>query len=211
MMRAMLAVTGLTKAFGGRTVLDRLDVEVAAGEVVALVGPNGVGKSTALRCVIGAEEPDEGEVRLGEHPLDTRQPQARRALCTVIGDLGVLPDLTVAEHLDLLARGHGVEEPEAVVDGALDEARIGHVADQMPGTLSSGQGQRFALATAMVRPWALLVADEPEQRLDDAGREWLGEWVAGHAERGRAVLMACHDPEVVAGSGARVVTLSGDV
>ncbi|MEN3121266.1 ABC transporter ATP-binding protein [Janibacter sp. LM] len=207
----MLTVRGLGKAYGGRTVLDTLELEVAAGEVVALVGPNGVGKSTALRCVVGAETPDEGEVLLGEHRLDTRQPQTRRALCAVLGDLGVLPDLTVAEHLDLLARGHGVDAPEAVVAGALDEARIEHVADQLPGTLSSGQAQRFALATAMVRPWALLLADEPEQRLDDAGRAWLGDWLAGHAAAGRAVLVACHDPEVVRRSGARVVALEGDV
>src|SRR5699024_3410930 len=186
------------------------DVDVAAGEVVALVGPNGVGKSTALRCILGAEAPDDGDAILGEHRLDMRQPQARRAVCAVLGDFGVLPDLTVAEHLDVLARGHGVEEPGAVVDGALDEARIGHVADQAPSTLSSGQAQRFALASAMVRPWELLLADEPEQRLDDAGRQWLGDWLAGHAATGRSVLMACHDPDVVAGSGARVVTLAGE-
>ncbi|MGO1166692.1 MAG: ABC transporter ATP-binding protein [Janibacter sp.] len=206
-----LSVHGLTKGFGGRTVLAGLDLEVAAGEVVSLVGPNGVGKSTALKCILGTETPDEGESLLGEHRLDMRQPQARRAVCAVLGDFGVLPDLTVAEHLDLLARAHGVEDPEAVVDGALDDARIAHVADQVPSTLSSGQAQRFALATAMVRPWALLVADEPEQRLDDAGREWLGDWLAGHAEAGRSVLVASHDPEVVRRSGARVVTLSGDV
>lgn len=204
----MLSVRGLTKAFGGRTVLAGLDVEVAAGEVVALVGPNGAGKSTALRCIIGTETPDEGESLLGEHRLDLRQPQARRAVCAVLGDFGVLPDLTVAEHLDLLARAHAVEDAEAVVDGALDDARIDHVADQLPSTLSSGQAQRFALATAMVRPWALLLADEPEQRLDDDGRAWLGDWLARHAAAGRAVLVACHDPEVVRRSGARVVTLS---
>ena len=207
----VLAVRGLAKGFGGRPVLTGLDLEIAAGEVVALVGPNGVGKSTALRCIVGAESPDEGEVLLGAHHLDTRQPQTRRALCAVLGDLGVLPDLTVAEHLDVLARGHGVSSPAAVVAGALDEARIDHVADQLPSTLSSGQAQRFALATAMVRPWSLLLADEPEQRLDDAGREWLGDWLAGHAAAGRALLIACHDPIVVQRSGARVVTLEGDV
>lgn len=208
---SVLSVRGLTKGFGGRTVLADLDMDVAAGEVVSLVGPNGVGKSTALRCIIGADSPDEGEVLLGEHRLDTRQPQTRRAVCAVLGDFGVLPDLTVAEHLDLLARGHAVADPAAIVAGALDEARIDHVADQLPSTLSSGQAQRFALATAMVRPWSLLLADEPEQRLDDAGREWLGDWLAGHAASGRAVLIACHDPEVVQRSGARVVTLEGDV
>ena len=206
----MLSVRGLTKGYGGRVVVDDLDLDVAAGEVVSLVGPNGVGKSTVLRCLVGLETPDAGEVHLGEARLDTRVPQTRRALCTVLGDLGLLPDLTVAEHLDLLARAHGVEGVAEVVAGALDEARIEHVADQLPTTLSSGQAQRFALASAMVRPWALLVADEPEQRLDDAGRAWLGDWLAAHAATGRAVLLASHDPDVVARSGARVVQLEGD-
>ncbi|MDN5718284.1 MAG: ATP-binding cassette domain-containing protein, partial [Janibacter sp.] len=166
----MLSITGLAKGFGGRSVLAGLDLEVSAGEVVALVGPNGVGKSTALRCVVGADTADAGEVLLGEHRLDTRQPQTRRAVCAVLGDLGILPDLTVAEHLDLLARGHSVDEPDAVVAGALDEAQITHVADQLPGTLSSGQAQRFALATAMVRPWGRLQGPPPGPRRAPPGR-----------------------------------------
>ncbi|WP_068254426.1 ABC transporter ATP-binding protein [Janibacter corallicola] len=206
----MLTVTGMTKAFGGRPVLRGLDVTVAKGEVVALVGPNGAGKSTALRCIVGADTPDEGEVLLDDAALDTRRPTTRSALCAVLGDFGVMPELTVTEHLDLLARAHSVASPGQVVDEALAGARIEHVADQLPSTLSSGQAQRFALATAMVRPWELLLADEPEQRLDDAGRQWLGDWLAGHAATGRSVLMACHDPDVVAGSGARVVTLAGE-
>nr|WP_246297576.1 ABC transporter ATP-binding protein [Janibacter cremeus] len=202
-----MTVRGLTKAFGGRTVLAGLDLEVGASEVVALVGPNGIGKSTALRCILGGESTDAGEVLLGGRRLDTRVPQTRREVCAVLGDFGVLPELTVAEHLDILARGHGAGAPSAVVVAALEEARIDHVADQVPSTLSSGQAQRFALATAMVRPWELLIADEPEQRLDDAGREWLGDWLAEQAASDRAVLVACHDPEVVRRSGASVVHL----
>ena len=206
----MITLTDVRKTYGSEVTIGPLDLEIPAGGVTALVGPNGVGKSTTLRCIVGSESPDAGEVRLGEALLDTRVPQTRRALCTVLGDLGVLPELTVAEHLDVLARGHGVADPRDVVAGALDEARIEHVADQLPGTLSSGQAQRFALASAMVRPWARLLADEPEQRLDDTGRAWLGDWLAAHAAAGRAVLVACHDPEVISRSGARVVTVEGD-
>ncbi len=208
----MLTVRGLTKTFGGRSVLTGLDLDVAAGEVVALVGPNGAGKSTALRCIVGTDDPDEGEILLRDDRLDTRQPQTRRALCTILGDFAALPELTLAEHLDVLARAHAVAAAEVagVVAEALDEAQIEHVADQVPGTLSSGQAQRFALATAMVRPWALLMADEPEQRLDDSGRIWLGDWLAGHAASGRSVLIACHDPQVLERAGARVVSLAGD-
>lgn len=212
---AVLTVRGLAKAFGGRTVLRDFAVHVEAGEVVALVGPNGAGKSTALRCIVGVEAPDAGEVLLGEHPVDTRNPQTRRALCVQLGESAVLPELTVAEHLDLIARAHGADDADrasgAIVQGALGEARLESVADQLPWTLSSGQTQRFALATAMVRPWALLVADEPEQRLDEEGRAWLGTWCAAQAAAGRAILLACHDPSVIAAAQARVVWVQGDV
>jgi len=201
----VLSVRGLAKDFSGRTVLAGLDLDVAAGEVVALVGPNGVGKSTALRCVVGAEIPDTGEVRLGEHPLDTRKPQTRRALCTVLGDLGVLPDLTVAEHLDLLARAHGVPDPESIVDEALEEAQLVPQSGQLPGTLSSGQRRRLALGTAFVRPRRLLVLDEPEQRLDVEGVAWLAARLAEERKRGLAIVFASHEPYLVGQVATRIV------
>ena len=169
----------------------------------------------------------EADAHSGITPLEFRQTLGRFAsgvtvITAAAGGVGLivaqwakLLGLTVigtvsTEEKAAVARAHGVDGVAQVVAGALDEARIEHVADQLPSTLSSGQAQRVALASAMVRPWALLLADEPEQRLDDAGRAWLGDWLARHAATGRAVLVASHDPEVVRRSGARVVTLQGD-
>lgn len=203
----MLRVRGLTKSFGGATVLAGVDLDVAAGEVVALVGPNGSGKTTLLRCVIGSEPAEGGEVLLRERRLDTRDARVRADLCALLDDTAWFFDLTVAEHLSLLARADSVADPELVVAGALAELGLTGVADQVPSTLSSGQRQRLSLAVALVRPWELLIVDEPEQRLDDAGREWLGGWLAEQAAAGRSVLMACHDAGLVARSGARVVAV----
>ena len=203
-----LAVRGLRKSYGGRAVLDGLDLDVAPGEVVALVGPNGAGKTTLLRCVVGADAPERGRVVLDGADLDERRPAVRRAVAAVLDDLDFFPDLTVAEHLDLLGRAHGTPEPERATDDALTELGLVEVADQLPGTLSSGQRRRLALATTVVRPARLLVLDEPEQRLDVAGRAWLGEHLRARAAAGTAVLLASHDEELLARAGARRVDLS---
>ncbi|QCX29251.1 ABC transporter ATP-binding protein [Nocardioides jishulii] len=178
---------------------------VREGEVVALVGPNGAGKTTLLRCVVGLDEPDSGEVLLDGRPLDTRDAAVRGDVLALLDDTAWFPDLTVLEHLDLLARADSVVDPTTVARTALADLGLTRVADQVPGTLSSGQRQRLSLAVALVRPWRLLLVDEPEQRLDADGRAWLGEWLALQAREGRSVLMACHSDELVTASGARVL------
>lgn len=196
---------GLSKAFGGVEVVDGLDLRVETGEVVALVGANGAGKTTTLRCVVGIEEPDAGQVLFDGEPLDQRRVGVRRRVCALLDDLAWFPETTVAEHLMLYARAFG--EDAGVVVEALEALGIDHVGDRMPGTLSSGQTQRFRLAQALVRPWELLLLDEPEQRLDVDGRAWLGRYLRAAADDGGAVLMASHDPTLLDAAGARIVTV----
>jgi ABC-2 type transport system ATP-binding protein len=203
----VLKVSGLTKAFGPVVIVDGFNLEVAAGEAVALTGRNGAGKSTVLRCLIGADRPDDGRIEVNGVAVSETNPLIRRDVATVIDDLDFFPDLSVVEHLDLLARAHGVPDPEAAVDAVLDEVQLVPQSGQLPGTLSSGQRRRLALATAFVRPRKLLVLDEPEQRLDTEGVAWLAERLIAERQQGLAIVMASHEPMLVEKVATRVVRL----
>jgi ABC-2 type transport system ATP-binding protein len=203
----LLRVRGLTRRFGDVDVVRGLDLDVRAGTVVVLVGRNGAGKSTVLRCITGADAPTKGTVELDGVPVDERTPQVRTDLAVVLDDLDFFPDLSVVEHLDLFARAHRVADPESVVDDVLREVGLVPQSAQLPGTLSSGQRRRLALASAFVRPRRLLVLDEPEQRLDSAGLEWLAGRLRSEKADGLGVLMASHDPTLVEAVADRVVDL----
>ena len=141
------------------------------------------------------------------HPMSETSPQIRRDVATVIDDLDFFPDLSVVEHLDLLARAHGLDEPDAVVDEVLAEVQLVPQSGQLPGTLSSGQRRRLALATAFVRPRKLLILDEPEQRLDTEGVRWLSEKLKAERQQGLAIVFASHEPSLVETVATRVVEL----
>ena len=114
----------------------------------------------------------------------------RAAFAVVMDDMDFFPDLSVVEHLDLFAKAHRVTDAESVVDEILTELGLMPHSGQLPGTLSSGQKRRLALASAFVRPRRLLVLDEPEQRLDTAGLDWLAE----RLQRRRPRVSACSWP-----------------
>lgn len=204
---AVLKVTNLKKSFGPVVIVDGFNLEVAAGEAVALTGRNGAGKSTVLRCLIGADRPDEGSVEVNGVPVRETDPAIRRDVATVIDDLDFFPDLSVVEHLDLLARAHGIPDADTAVDEVLHEVQLVPQSGQLPGTLSSGQRRRLALATAFVRPRKLLILDEPEQRLDTEGVAWLAARLVAERQRGLAIVMASHEPTLVEQVATRVVRL----
>ena len=205
----VLKVTGLSKSFGPVVIVDDFSLEVREGEAVALTGRNGAGKSTILRCLVGADQPDEGSIEINGIRMSETNPDIRRDVATVIDDLDFFPDLSVVEHLDLLARAHGIPDPDAAVDEVLHEVQLVPQSGQLPGTLSSGQRRRLALATAFVRPRKLLVLDEPEQRLDVEGVEWLAARLAAERSRGLAIVMASHEPKLVEVVATRVVRVGG--
>ncbi len=208
--RPVLKVTNLAKKYGDAVIVERFSLEVAAGEAVALTGRNGAGKSTILRCIVGADKPTEGTVEVLGERMRESNPEMRRAVATVIDDLDFFPDLSVVEHLDLLARAHGLEDADALVDEVLEQVQLVPQSGQLPGTLSSGQRRRLALATAFVRPRQLLVLDEPEQRLDTEGVEWLGRRLREEKNAGLAIVMASHEPSLVEAVGARIVRVGAD-
>jgi ABC-2 type transport system ATP-binding protein len=205
----LLAITGLCRSFGGVDVLSGVDAEVRSGEAVAVVGPNGSGKSTLLRCVAGMDRPSAGTIRLCGRPVRERDPQARRSVAAVLDDVEFFADLAVVEHLALLMSAHGDAAPDSRAAGLLGEAGLAGAADQLPAGLSSGQRRRLALATCFARPRLLVLLDEPEQRLDSAGRRWLTGRLLAEKQEGRGVLFASHDRSLVKAVADRVLDLGG--
>ncbi|MET9019528.1 ABC transporter ATP-binding protein [Actinopolymorpha sp. NPDC004070] len=210
MTAPLLVVDGLRHAYGAHTVLDAVSFTVNAGSALAVVGRNGTGKSTLLRCLTGAEKPTGGTVTFDGATYEETSADIRRDVATVFDDIDFFPDLTVAEHLDLLARAHGVPDPEDAVDDTLRELGIDGTTRQFPSTLSSGQRHRLALATAFVRPRRLLVLDEPEQRLDVEGRQWLAEKLRCDLAAGVAVVFASHSPDLIRAVATDTLRVGGD-
>jgi heme ABC exporter ATP-binding subunit CcmA len=205
----LLRVKDLSKVFGEFEVFANLHLDLDAGKALALVGPNGSGKSTVLRCITGADRPTKGTIELLGIPIDERSPLIRRDLAVVMDDLDFFPDLSVVEHLDLFARAHGVADAEALVDAVLEDVGLTAQAAQLPGTLSSGQRRRLALASAFVRPRRLLVLDEPEQRLDSDGLELLALRLNEEKAEGLGVLLASHDAALVSAVADDTFRLTG--
>lgn len=193
----MLEVSGVTRRFGSLQVLAGVDLVLRAGQAAAVTGPNGSGKTTLLRCVVGADTPDDGEIWFEGRAASEADPRFRAAVASVLDDVDFFGDLSVCEHLELLARAHGMPDPGSEVAATLGELQLDDAADQLPITLSTGQRHRLALASCLVRPRRLLVLDEPEQRLDTAGRQWLGQRLQQEKTLGCAVLIASHDRELV--------------
>lgn len=202
---AVLTASNLVAGYGGYPVCGPLDVEVGSGQVLGIVGENGAGKSTLLRTLIGAQMPLDGDARvLGQIP-DDRSVHFRSKVSVLLDEDAYFDSLTLREHLLLVARGHGLLDPEAAVSRELQFFELQSLAEAFPDQLSSGQRRKLLLASALIRPCELLVLDEPEQRLDTLMRGLLAQRIAGAAEGGAAVLMVTHDPEVALAACTRAV------
>ena len=148
-----LSLVGVTRRFGVRTAVDAVSLDVVPGSTVALMGPNGSGKTTLLRLMSGRDVPSEGEVRLGGRRFSEDEEWVRRQVALVAEDSAFYPDLTVREHLWLVACAHGGgDQSTAMTDDALAELRLTDHADAFPRELSSGQQQALLLSTVLVRP-----------------------------------------------------------
>jgi putative ABC transport system ATP-binding protein len=169
----MLAVEGLVKRFGARTVLDGLSLSVTAGEYVAVVGESGSGKSTLLNLIAGLDQPDAGSVAIDGANLgvmnDEQRTLTRRAkLGFVFQSFHILPHLTVAQNVELplVLLGVARDARDERVAELLTAVGLGDRGASMPRELSGGELQRIALARALVHRPLLILADEPTGNLD---------------------------------------------
>ncbi len=209
--RVLVRARGLSIGYADESpVCAPLTFTVSTGDVVAVIGANGTGKSTLLRCVLGLLEPLAGSLDVLGTGVDERSVEHRRAVAGVLDDDAYFPALTVAEHLTLTARGHGVTDPAATVHDVIEEFGLAERAEHLPTALSSGQRRRLLLASAFVRPRRLLVLDEPEQRLDAGMRDRLIARLVAERRAGGAVLVASHDPRLIRKAATRTLLVADD-
>ena len=178
-----------------------IDLTVAAGEVRAIVGPNGSGKTTTLHLVAGVLAADSGTVSFADRVFDDAstgtflQPEDRR-VGIMFQDNALFPHLSVADNVGFgsRARGAGREEARTIVEAALDRFDIGHLARRKPHELSGGQQQRVALARVMVTRPDILLLDEPTSSLDAAARDEIRGLLADtFTTFAGVVLLVSHD------------------
>jgi ABC-type multidrug transport system ATPase subunit len=190
-------------------VLQPVDLAVAAGWCTAVMGVNGSGKSTLLRIAAGRDAPTTGQVRYEGRAVTQDDIVVRTEIAVISDRVSAYPDLTVREHLQLVAVAHGAGGTAGdLVDQALAECRLEGRADALPGSLSSGQMQAMLLAAVLVRPRRLIVLDEPEQHLDPGARRWLAGLLRAEKQAGAALLVATHHAELAASVADHVMVLS---
>lgn len=176
------------------------ELSMSGGELVGLCGPNGAGKSTLLRMAAGLLEIDEGSIAVCGAVAGSAA--ARAELSFISDEPALFWDLSVGDHVEFICGLHGVEPDGAVID-ALD-LRV--YWDALPGTLSRGWRQRVSLALGLVRPFSVLLLDEPFGGLDPAVRSTLGGLLEGLAWQKRLVVLSTHNLEALP-SSARVINI----
>ncbi|MBL9147830.1 MAG: ABC transporter ATP-binding protein [Phycisphaerae bacterium] len=200
----MIRIRRLTKRFARQPALLDVDLEIGAGDALALWGPNGAGKSTLIRCVLGLLA-FEGEITVGGHDVRRDGKAARRLVGYVPQELGFYDDLRVAEAVRLFARLKGV--PIRGVGAVLDGVRLGGQERKRIRELSGGMKQRLALAIALLGEPPILVLDEVTASLDACGRREFTDLLGGLATGGRTLLFASHRVEEISALARRVAEL----
>ncbi len=206
-----LSIAGLTKTLGSRPVLRGIDLTVASGELVAILGASGSGKTTLLRCVCGFERPDDGSIRLGETTVagaKAHVPPERRRVGYVAQEGALFPHLSVADNI-AFGLPRRLRRERRRVDALLELVGLPRAyASRGPQQLSGGEQQRVALARALAPEPQLVLLDEPFSSLDAALRAGTREAVTAALEHaGATALLVTHDQAEALSTGSRVAVL----
>ncbi len=199
-----LNVNGLTKSYGERIALEPLDLHIGRGERVALIGHNGSGKTTLMRLTAGLLEPSGGSSHVLGNPSGSLP--ARAALSYIADTPTFYDDLSLWEHLEYIARLHGVAEWEQHAADLLGHLDLYERGDDLPNTFSRGLRQKAAIVLAFIRPFDLLLVDEPFVGLDATGRAALLELLEQAGDDGAALVVATHELGYVT-NAARMIAL----
>ncbi len=210
-MTEILALDGLVKRFGSRTILDGISLNVSAGEIVCFVGPSGTGKSTLLRCINGLEDIQGGRISF-EGQAVQGNPSAIRAVRKRVGMIfqhfNLYPHLTALQNVMLapvVVHKEAKAEVEARARALFDKVRLAHRINAYPAEMSGGEQQRVAIARALCTNPHLLMFDEPTSALDP---ETVGDVLTvmrDLALEGRTMLVVTHEIRFAADVGTRMV------
>jgi putative ABC transport system ATP-binding protein len=215
-MDALIQLTEVTKRYAadGVPALNRISLQVAEGEAVAVMGPSGSGKSTLLNLIAGLDKPSDGTVTVAGQRVDTlsetRLARYRRDRVGMIFQFfNLLEDLTVLDNVLLPAQLAGTRRSTARARAAalLDRLGIERYRDTYPGRLSGGERQRVAIARALVNEPAVLLADEPTGAVDTATGEEIGQLLLDLNAGGQTLILVTHSPDLAARYAKRTVRL----
>ena len=205
----VLVAAEVSKEYADLVALAPLSLDVPAGEMLALIGHNGSGKSTFLRMAAGLLEITDGTITVAGAPAGTSD--ARAALSFLPDDPVLYDDLSVREHMAYIAALHGVDIDEDEIDAIVDRVGLLHRADDLPARFSRGLRQRTSIALGIVRPMKLLLVDEPFVGLDATGKEALLGILDELRDDGVAVVVATHEPSFVDRADRCVALRDGQV
>ena len=212
-----LSANQISKSFGDVHALDRVSIDIPAGQSVSVMGPSGSGKSTLLHCLAGILRPAAGDVSLGDEPVSLSSDAARSRLRLermgfVFQDGQLLPELPALENVALPLLLLGRPRAEALGRAADWLSRLGlhGLEKRRPGQLSGGQEHRVAIARALVGSPAVVLADEPTGALDQAtGAEVMRVLTAATRDVGASLVVVTHDPNVAAWCERHVQIVDG--
>ena len=204
-----LRAKGVAKDYGGAVGLAPLDLTIGPGEMVVLIGHNGAGKTTLTNLAAGLLEPSSGEILIKGHTAGTHP--ARTALSYLADTPSLYDDLSVREHAQYIAGLHEVEDWSERTDRLLDRLQLAHRADDLPSRFSRGLRQKTAILLAFVRPFSVLVVDEPFVGLDAIGKRALIDLLSEAAKAGAAVLVSTHQFDFIERADRCVALRDGEV
>jgi len=190
--QAVIDVTGLTKIFGRKTVVDHIDMRVNRGEIYGFLGPNGSGKTTFIRMLCGLLRPDDGHGTCLGFDVRAQAELIKPHVGYMSQKFSLYEDMTVRENLDFIARMYAVADRAAGVARTVERMNLGRFRDQLAGTLSGGWKQRLALAACMIHQPSLLLLDEPTAGVDPMARRDFWDEVHKLAGEGITALISTH-------------------
>ncbi|NHZ62233.1 ABC transporter ATP-binding protein [Massilia genomosp. 1] len=229
----VIDVQGLTKSYGGRIVVDHVDIRVERGRIYGFLGPNGSGKTTTIRMLCGLLTPDQGQGQCLGYDIRTEARQIKKQVGYMTQKFGLYDDLSIEENLDFVARVYQVAKRRERIAGTLERLGLASRRTQLAGSLSGGWKQRLALAACLIHDPQLLLLDEPTAGVDPSARREFWDQIHDLAAAGMTVLVSthymdeaerCHQlayiaygkllargsvAEVIAGAGLRTWSLTG--